>query len=648
MDSFILRMTKNIISEEINERLKNVQNKIIENNKMKKTFCEECGGKTNEGDTCEECGSTYETDIQELGGMDDGHPRFGKKRLPTKMSIEDIEKLLRGDDDDSDMDDMDTDMYDMDDDMDDDDMDVDMDDDDMDDNLNENFFKKFIDRLKGKTPKKIEKSEYDGLTDEQAKRLYNDADKIFKNELNNTSNNDNVSAFYRLSIANDTMKGLKRHFPNIDFNDNKSNNDVENKLEEGFDDFEIKRSRKNIDYTKKEFPTRNRFDIKKEKMRRDDSSLYRDNDNEDEFEFELDETFNDDRKKIDKAKPYGKITPADFEALRSMKKEVEETLYELDLEEDDVEEGNAFSGALNLARKKGFKTFKVGNKTYPVDESFIFETDENYSKMSTNEIDELIKKIKKRNSEFKRLGKPIPDSSKEKLNQLYLTKKRKNKLDESRILFTETEVINLIENIVLEEKRKKTNNADNYLKSSLNQSKKQSEEYIDSVVQKMKGYLKNGSKGKYDMNPKGFPKGNGELETMSKMAYIPSKSVEEYVTNLTAAGLENIDYDEIHPDEDWVTDLMVGSSRTGNNPKWANSVETPTNKIRNKVRTDNYLSKIKKKAYNKAPQPIVKDKSGNDKGSGDFLSKLESVENRNIITDLEKMKNLITYGKKTQ
>ena len=501
MDSFILRMTKNIISEEINERLKNVQNKIIENNKMKKTFCEECGGKTNEGDTCEECGSTYETDIQELGGMDDGHPRFGKKRLPTKMSIEDIEKLLRGDDDNSDMDtDMDDDMDD--DDMDD-DMDVDMDDDDMDDN-------------------------------------------------------------------------------------------------------------------------------------------------EDEFEFELDKRFKDNRKKIDKAEPYGKITPADFEALRSMKKEVEETLYELDLEEDDVEEGNAFSGALNLARKKGFKTFKVGNKTYPVDESFIFETDENYSKMSTNEIDELIKKIKKRNSEFKRLGKPIPDSSKEKLNQLYLTKKRKNKLDESRILFTETEVINLIENIVLEEKRKKTNNADNYLKSSLNQSKKQSEEYIDSVVQKMKGYLKNGSKGKYDMNPKGFPKGNGELETMSKLAYIPSKSVEEYVTNLTAAGLENIDYDEIHPDEDWVTDLMVGSSRTGNNPKWANSVETPTNKIRNKVRTDNYLSKIKKKAYNKSPQPIVKDKSGNDKGSGDFLSKLESVENRNIITDLEKMKNLITYGKKTQ
>jgi len=42
------------------------------------------------------------------------------------------------------------------------------------------------------------------------------------------------------------------------------------------------------------------------------------------------EGFTDGRRKIDKAKPYGKITGADFKALRSMKKEVEETLYELD------------------------------------------------------------------------------------------------------------------------------------------------------------------------------------------------------------------------------------------------------------------------------------------------------------------------------
>jgi hypothetical protein len=35
----------------------------------------------------------------------------------------------------------------------------------------------------------------------------------------------------------------------------------------------------------------------------------------------------------------------------------------------------------------------------------------------------------------------------------------------------------------------------------------------------MKDYLKDGSKGDYDMNPKTFPKGNGELEKMKKMAF---------------------------------------------------------------------------------------------------------------------------------
>ena len=61
-------------------------------------------------------------------------------------------------------------------------------------------------------------------------------------------------------------------------------------------------------------------------------------------------------------------------------------------------------------------------------------------------------------------------------------------------------------------------------------------------------------------------------------------NIKEYIDNFTAAALENLDYDEIHPDEKWVDDLTVGSSRTGNNPEWANAVETPTNQRRNKIR----------------------------------------------------------------
>ena len=225
-----------------------------------------------------------------------------------------------------------------------------------------------------------------------------------------------------------------------------------------------------------------------------------------------------------------------------------------------------------------------------------------------------------------------------------------------KFIFSENEIIDIIENIVLEEKKKKkkttTKRKSDPIKltrANQEKSKKENDDYIDSVVKKMKDYLKDGSKGSYEMNPRHFPKGNGELAKMSKMAYIPSDAVGEYIDNFTAAALENLDYDEIHPDEKWVDDLTVGSSRTGNNPEWANAVETPTNQRRNKIRKDNLLAKIKRKAYNKSPQPVVNDNSGNktDKASK-IMMKLESQNERKVISDIEKMKDLISYGKKTQ
>ena len=163
-------------------------------------------------------------------------------------------------------------------------------------------------------------------------------------------------------------------------------------------------------------------------------------------------------------------------------------------------------------------------------------------------------------------------------------------------------MINVIEMIVNEE-TKKGSNPTNILKSAQKGSKSENEKNIEAVTKKMKEYLKNQSKGSYGVNPKHFPKGNGELGEMSKKAYKASNAVEEYIENFTAAALENIDYDDIKPNEKWVEDNIVGSSKTGNNPEWANAVETDVNEKRNKIRKDNLLSKMKKKAYNKAPQP---------------------------------------------
>jgi hypothetical protein len=226
-------------------------------------------------------------------------------------------------------------------------------------------------------------------------------------------------------------------------------------------------------------------------------------------------------------------------------------------------------------------------------------------------------------------------------------------LDESTkevFYFDEGEIINIIENIVLEEKKKskKTTKTLNVTKDAQSKSKKENDDYIDSVVKKMKDYLKMGSKGGYEMKPKHFPKGNGELAEMGKKAYVPSSAVEEYIENFTAAALENLDYDDIKPNEKWVEDNLVGSSRTGNNPEWANAVETEVGERRNKIRKDNLLGKIKKKAYNKSPQPVNDEAGENADKASKILMKLESTENKVILEDIEKIKNLIDYGKKTQ
>ena len=223
-----------------------------------------------------------------------------------------------------------------------------------------------------------------------------------------------------------------------------------------------------------------------------------------------------------------------------------------------------------------------------------------------------------------------------------------------KFIFTENEIIDIIENIILEEKKKSKKQPKKdpikLTKSNQDKSKKENDDYIDSVVKKMKDYLKDASKGEYEMNPKGFPKGNGELAKMDKMAYQASDAVGEYIDNFTAAGLENLDYDEIHPDEKWVTDNVVGSSRTGNNPEWANAVETPVNKKRNVIRKDNLLAKLKRKAYNKSPQPIVNDITGNSKDdkASKIIMKLESTDNKRVISDIDEIKKLMGYKQKTQ
>jgi DNA-binding Lrp family transcriptional regulator len=281
--------------------------------------------------------------------------------------------------------------------------------------------------------------------------------------------------------------------------------------------------------------------------------------------------------------------------------------------EEEVGEGNAFTGALDNARKLGKKTFKVGDEEFKVNES------NKNLRLTENELIDVIEKLVK-----------------EEIEKEFKVKDNIRKTAKPRGLAT--------------------------YEKAVRGSKTENDDYIKSVTKKMKDYLKDASKGDYDMNPKIFPAGNGQLVKMDKKAYIPSSAVEDYTDNFTAAALENLLFDEINPKEDWITDNIEGSSRTGNNSEWANAVETPTNKKRNKIRKDNLLGAVKAQAYNKSPQPIVTDEAGESTSGGHsnlklnnkankILKQLESTEDKNnklIKEEFNKMTHLIKYNRKTQ
>ena len=214
------------------------------------------------------------------------------------------------------------------------------------------------------------------------------------------------------------------------------------------------------------------------------------------------------------------------------------------------------------------------------------------------------------------------------------------------IQLTEDELIELIENIVKEQTEVKETNA------SLKKSKTENDDYIKSVTEKMKKYLKDGSKGKYDMNPEQFPKGNGELTKMDKKAYTPSGAVEEYIENFAySPGMENLQYDEIKPNDEWLEKNIEGSSMTGNG-KGGNAIDTGLGKKINTKRQKNLYGVEKNRSYNRVAQPI--DNAGETKGA-DTLDKMfkklgESDEKKTklINEEMEKMKHLLGYKKKTQ
>jgi hypothetical protein len=312
--------------------------------------------------------------------------------------------------------------------------------------------------------------------------------------------------------------------------------------------------------------------------------------------------------KLDKDKN-GKLNTRDFEMMGN-KEETKENRGECmecgdkwSMEEEETSEGNMFTDKLRHTPKGG--KFKIGNKEYT-------------------------------------------DNSSLEEEVLY----RLQSGDDSE-LFTESEIVDMIEQIIMEEKdnikKGKTPAGLAAYEKAHKGSGKENKDYMKEFTKKITEYEKDGSKEKFTTEPKHFPKGNGELEKMSKKAYVMSDDGKEFLDDYMRPGMEDLVPEEITYDEDWVSDNIKGSSRTGNNPKWANAEETDLGEKISKKQKAKKFHKAKETAYRKSKQPVT-DGTGENSGSGVNI-KLESVDNKKtekLNEEFNRMKSLIGYNQKTQ
>ena len=394
------------------------------------------------------------------------------------------------------------------------------------------------------------------------------------------------------------------------------------------------------------------------------------------------------------------------------------------LEEDaETDEGNAFSGALAQAKESGDDSFEVDGHKYPVKEAKgkkcpkcgMVDCKCNHKK-ETKESDEkwIQKTHMKKGALHKKLGVPEGDKipvTKLKSLKAELHKKsegdKKLSVADSKLLkqvnlaltlksvkesknslrLTETELIDMIESLVLEQKVKDTSEKNNISKKEvtglkktekvLEKNKSEGDSYFKELVKKMTDYLKDSTKGKYEMDPENFPQSNYDMEKEhNEMKYHPSEAVEEYIEAFSYPGMTNLVYDEIKPDDERIGKQLKGDSMNGNAVRdkegkaLGNVVPSKVGERFKKNYDENlYGAEQMKASYKRQPQETI-EVEGNGKTKGSLKSKqqgadksssinkatkilntLESTENKKeklVNEEMEKMKNLIGYNRKTQ
>jgi len=388
-------------------------------------------------------------------------------------------------------------------------------------------------------------------------------------------------------------------------------------------------------------------------------------------EIEVGEQLKGGQKKIDVAEPKGKITAADFKKLRDKKtnkKEVDEFYFDSEDEEDEEYDYFDFDGddSEDEEMEMGRDNFHVTRKPKMMS-SF---DDEHIGEAETEEGNEFTEKLmmarKDGDKTMKVGGKTLPVKE---------TRKTSLKL-------TEDELIDMIEQIVLEQKVKDIAEKENISKKSpvglkktedvLGKNKKENDDYAKEVVEKMKDYMKDMFSGGnvYEENPEDFPQSNYDMEKDHKeKKYHPSDAVEEYIEAFAYPGMTNLVYDEIKPDDEMIEKQIKGDSKNGNavtdkDDNALGNVSKRSKKVGDRFKKNFdenlYGAEQMNVSYKRQSQPV--DVAGENRQSGGLkkgstakaqkiMNQLESKEDKKskiISEEMEKMKNLIGYNRKTQ
>jgi len=316
------------------------------------------------------------------------------------------------------------------------------------------------------------------------------------------------------------------------------------------------------------------------------------------------------------------VDPREAQRLSDMTKDEtnEEQLYEVEfekeMEEEETIEGNAFTGALAKAKKEGDDDFEVDGKKFNVKES---------------------------------------------------------------ILYTESDLVDLIERLVKEEKSKftmKEPKGYREYEKAHRADKKENDDYLKSVAKKMTDYLKGASDEgtKYEMKETNkFPSENGGLKKGNRKKYTPSDAVDDYIEAFNyGSGQTGLRFDEIKPNDKNIEKYLKGDSTTGNaqvdkdGNALGNVVPSKVGDKFYKMYKDNLFGQEQAEAsYKRQSQPV--DMAGDDTEEGDLKSKRgkkskktadsvldkldESVNDKKtkmLNEEFEKIQKLMNYSKRTQ